>query len=215
MGLLRRFHERHLHPRMRVDYRLNLLRVDLHAADVDYTVPSADEIVSVSAQLDHVVSVDEAILVNERFARASEIADAVRSERIRSEPSSTFISTSAPRRPIRLAGKPARPSRTSKPYACLGRSERMDDRGRRVARAKVVQDRLVHYLSGQANVSRRDLASRRTHQRAAPMGRSPRNMRDAMRSRPSRESPQSIPVALESTSDPPSRSARKKICRPP
>ena len=62
-GILSRSRARHLYPRMTVDRSLDLLGMDLQAADVNDTVLSADKIISLTAQLDHVASVDEAILI--------------------------------------------------------------------------------------------------------------------------------------------------------
>ncbi len=82
------------------------------AAHVDGPVAAADEIITVSAQLQHVARVDEAVLVREGFVESMYLP-AVREDLIRREPSSTFISTPELFGPIRLAGKPSSPSRTS------------------------------------------------------------------------------------------------------
>ena len=76
-GILSRSRARHLYARMTVDHRLDLLGMDLQAADVNDTVPSADEIISVTAQFDHIAGVDEAVLICEGLARAAEIADRI------------------------------------------------------------------------------------------------------------------------------------------
>src|SRR5580700_7109173 len=76
-GILSRSRSRHLYPRMTVDHRLDLFGMDLQAADVNDTVPSADEIIAVISQLDHVAGVDETVRIYERLARAAEVADRI------------------------------------------------------------------------------------------------------------------------------------------
>ena len=70
IGLLLRPHQRHAHLRMPVDHRLDLLGMNLQAADIDDAAAAADEVVAVAAQLHHVAGVDEAVGV----ARAPRVA---------------------------------------------------------------------------------------------------------------------------------------------
>src|SRR6266508_3725206 len=49
-----RAHQRHPHVRMPVDHRLDLLGMDLEAANIDDAVAPADEMITLAAQLYHV-----------------------------------------------------------------------------------------------------------------------------------------------------------------
>ena len=79
--------------RMPVDHRLDLFRMHLQAADIDDAALAAGEITAVAALLDDIAGIDKAVGVGERRRRADDSADAVRGERMRSDPSTTFIST--------------------------------------------------------------------------------------------------------------------------
>ena len=117
IGLRRPLTTRHPHGGVTVDHRLDLLGMNLQAADIDDAAAAADEMVAVASPLDHVAGVDEAVGVDQRplIVRPT-IAVAVRAERSRSEPSTTRISTSpALLADERLPGKPSSPSFTSKP----------------------------------------------------------------------------------------------------
>src|SRR5437762_876537 len=73
-GILPGPHERHPHLRVAVDDSLDLFGMDLEAADVDDPAASADEVVAVSAALDHVPGVDEPVRVYEVVALAPKVA---------------------------------------------------------------------------------------------------------------------------------------------
>src|SRR5437763_10336238 len=60
---------------MLVDYCLDLLWVDLQPADVDDAAAASHEIAAVSAQVDHVSSVDVTLRVEERLTLLAEVAD--------------------------------------------------------------------------------------------------------------------------------------------
>src|SRR5437867_1321859 len=51
---------------MPVDRRLDFLRVDLQAADVDEAAAPAEKVVPVAAAFHHVAGVDEAVVIAER-----------------------------------------------------------------------------------------------------------------------------------------------------
>jgi hypothetical protein len=108
-----RFGARHPHFRLPVDDRFDLLGMNLEAADIDDAAAPPDEMIAIAAQFHHVAGIDEAVA--SVSAAPADIGMRGSRERIRSEPSSTFIST-----PSRLArscsaGKPSRPSLTAKP----------------------------------------------------------------------------------------------------
>ena len=68
IGLRRDSRARHPHVGMPVDHRLDLLGMNLQAADIDDAAAPADEVIAVAAQLDHVAGVDEAVGVGQRGA---------------------------------------------------------------------------------------------------------------------------------------------------
>ena len=152
MGFFLRPDQRHLNLRMTIDHRFDFLRMDLQASDIDDAIPPADEIIAVAAQFEHVAGIDEAVRVREMLGLCADVAGAMRGERIRSEPSSTFISTPTALLSIRLAGKPARPSRDFECNARLRRGESVGDSGLRVEGPEMVQDRLVRDFSGQTDI---------------------------------------------------------------
>ncbi len=138
---------RHLHSRMTVDHRLDLFGMDLQAADVNDTIPSADEIIAVTAQLDHVAGVDEAVRICERLARAPEVADRISrgadTQRAIFDlhfDAGTWLSDQTSRKASATIADLER-------YAGLRRSECMGDLGIRVESPKTVQDCLVSNLS--------------------------------------------------------------------
>ncbi len=108
-------HHRHADIGMAIDNRFDLLRVNLQSSYVDDPAPASDEMVPIAAQLDDIAGIEKAILIQQRLLRLARYRDAVPGDRIRSEPSMTFICTGRGRSPTRLAGKPSRPSFTSKP----------------------------------------------------------------------------------------------------
>src|SRR5712692_10449360 len=67
-GILPRAHER-----MPIDDRLDLFGMDLQAADIDDATFSADEMVAIAAQLQHVAGVHESFMVCQRRNRAADI----------------------------------------------------------------------------------------------------------------------------------------------
>ena len=114
---------------------------------------AADEEITVAAQLHHVAGVDEAVGVDQRpAAERSTERDAVPGERMRSEPSTTFIST--PRAAVKVrCGKSGQTIIDREGDAGLGGGVSMADVGLRKGRAQVVEDRLVGDFSGQADVA--------------------------------------------------------------
>src|SRR3989475_8885007 len=73
-GVLSGPHKRHAYARVAIDHCFDLLRMDLEAANVDDPTPSADKMIAVTTQLDHVAGVDEAVSVCNRPALAAQIA---------------------------------------------------------------------------------------------------------------------------------------------
>ncbi len=58
---------------MPVDDGLDLLGMNLQAADIDDAAAAADEIIAVATQLDHVAGIDEAVVIGERSRVAADI----------------------------------------------------------------------------------------------------------------------------------------------
>src|SRR6516165_7077696 len=173
--VLARLNEGHFHARMAINYGLDLLRVDLLATDVNDPVRSADEIITVAAQLHHVAGIDKAGFVGEGTCitevtnRGPGRSDAERavfelhlhfgarlSDQGRRETSETVAD--------------------SEGDAGLCRSEGMGDCCLRVNGPQVVQNCLVRDFSRQPNVARRNSASHWAHKGASPMGRSSGDM---------------------------------------
>ena len=50
---------------MPVDHRLDLFRMHLQSADIDDAAPAPDEVVAVTAPLDDIAGIDEAVVVGE------------------------------------------------------------------------------------------------------------------------------------------------------
>ena len=116
IGFLRATHQRHLHARMPIDDGLDFFGMDLAAAHIDDAVLPSDEVVAVAAQFDQIARVDKAVRVRERVGRVAEVTCRV-SRRTNSQ-RAVFdfqLDSRSPSRPMSDAGKPARPSRTSKP----------------------------------------------------------------------------------------------------
>src|ERR1700722_20276170 len=68
-------HHRHAYRRMPVDGRVDFLRIDLQAADVDHAAPWTEEGVAVAAASHHVAGVDEAVVAGDRGAVVAETAE--------------------------------------------------------------------------------------------------------------------------------------------
>src|SRR5256885_15968884 len=60
---------------MAIDHRLNFFGIYLQSADIDDSIPSAKEVVAVSASFHHVTCVYESLLVSERSVFPVEIAE--------------------------------------------------------------------------------------------------------------------------------------------
>jgi hypothetical protein len=69
------FDKRHLHLGVAVYDRLDLLGMDLLAADVNDSVPSADEVIPTFSHLDNIARIDKAVFVCERFAGTAQISE--------------------------------------------------------------------------------------------------------------------------------------------
>jgi hypothetical protein len=84
---------------MAVDHRLDLLGMDLLAADIDDAAAPADKVIAAIAQFDDVAGIDKAVRVEkQRFAVAEIAAARCAPDLIRNDPSATRMSTSL-RRP--------------------------------------------------------------------------------------------------------------------
>src|SRR5271170_2915309 len=172
---------------MAVDNCFDFFRVDLETADVDHAVSSTNKVISVSAQLDHVAGVDEAVVGRQGLGKAPEVSSRVSS---RADPKRAVLDfqlgvstwTADERR-----RKACESIADLEADSGLGRSEGMNDSGVPIESSQAVQYYLVRYLSRQADVPGCDLVGRRTHQHTTPMGRSPRDMRNTTRSRPGQE----------------------------
>src|SRR5947208_2251746 len=67
-----RSHERHPNAWVGIDDRFDLLRMDFQTADVDDAAPTADEVIAISAALEHVCRVDEPVAVSEGLGLSAE-----------------------------------------------------------------------------------------------------------------------------------------------
>ena len=101
--------------RMAVDHRLDLLGMNLQAADIDDAAAAADEEVAIAAPLHHVAGIDEAVAIRARRTLRAEIA--LRRAR-RADPQRTVddLQLDAVAAMLQEARpeSPARPSSTSK-----------------------------------------------------------------------------------------------------
>ncbi len=64
-------HQRHPHTCVAVDHSLDLLGMDLETPNVDDPVSSANEIVAIAPEFEHIAGIDETVLVREGPIRAS------------------------------------------------------------------------------------------------------------------------------------------------
>src|SRR5262249_32028460 len=152
--------------------------MDLQPADVDDPVPSSDEVVAATAEVDHIPGVDEPILTGERRALVAQVAQPV-SPRANAQRAVLDLHHHATAALLHQArGKACKTIAHVERHTGFRRGERMGDLGLWVDRLEMVQDGLVGDLSRQANVPRRDRVSRRAHQSAAPMRWSPGDMGD-------------------------------------
>src|SRR6266851_3564082 len=177
-GILSRAHERHPHVRMPIDDRLDLFGMDLQAADIDDAAFSADEMVAIAAQLQHVAGVHESFMVCQRRNRA---ADILGRSSVR-----TYLQRSVYDLHLYVAGLADHAGRKSfetvidvEADARFGRSIGVADPCLRIESTKIVEDRLVRDLPRQPNILRRNCIACRAHQRTPPMRRRARDVRYA------------------------------------
>src|SRR5579862_837786 len=182
---------------MAVDNGLDFFGVDFETADVDDPVSSADKVIALVAQFDHVACVDKAVVVSKPLGGTAEVTDCGSGR------------TDAERAILDLhldvgasiadqsCGKTCKTIADVETDPRLRGSERMDNPGVRVERLQIVQYYLVHYLSRQPNVSGCNSVGRRTHQRTTPMGRSAGNMCYTMGTRPGQEVTGRLPGARQ------------------
>jgi hypothetical protein len=173
---------------MPVDYRLNFLGINLEAADINNPVPSTGEVIAITMQLDHVASVDKAILVCEALSRlVAHVPDRISSRADQERAVLDLHLNVRASLPDQARRKPSETISDLKRHACLGRSERMDDPGLMIESPKIVQNCLVRDLSRQANVLRRNPASRWAYKGATPMRRGPGYVRHSVRTHPNQK----------------------------
>ena len=84
----------------------------------------------------------------------------------------------------------------------------------RVAGDQMVENRLVGNFAGQTHIAWRHRLRRRAHQCSPPMRRRAGNAGDPVLAEPNEEVADWF-FASDSTNEPPSRMARRKICKPP
>src|SRR6266480_4742657 len=149
-GVLLGPHLRSAHLRVRIDHRLDLLRVHLLAADVDDAVAPADEVIAFTAELHDVPRVDEAVGIRQGFGAAAQIPGGgprrANPQRALLDPhlhASAFL-------PDQACRKSRQPVADFKPHAGFRRSERMHDGGPRIESPQMIEDCLVEI--GRAHV---------------------------------------------------------------
>src|ERR1700704_5317706 len=168
-GVLLGPHLRYAHLRVRIDHRFDLLRVHLLAADVDDAVPSADEVIALTAELHDVPRVDEAVGIREGFGAAAQIPGCGSR---RANPQRAILDLhlhAGAVAPDQARRKSRQPVAHFKPDAGFRRSERMHDGGRWIESPEMIEDCLVGDFSRQADVLKRKPARRWAHQGVAPM----------------------------------------------
>src|SRR5438128_3781948 len=165
-------HARHPHARMAVQHRFDFLGMDLEPADVDDAAAAADEVVTLTASLDHVSGVHEAVGAEQRLVARVEIAarGAPRTNAKRAVLRLHLRTTIGPRaeQARRKAGATVADVEGD---AGLRRREGVSDLRVRVARAQTIENRLVRDLARQTHILRRDAVGGRAHERATPVRR--------------------------------------------
>src|SRR5207302_9523760 len=138
-GVLLGTHLRSAHLRVRIDHRLDLLRVHLLAADIDDAVPSADEVIAFAAELDDVPRVDEDVGVWQGFGVAAQIpCCGPRRANAQRALLDLHLHASASL-PDQARRKSRQPVADFKPHAGFRRSERMHDGGPRIEGPQMIE----------------------------------------------------------------------------
>ena len=133
---------RNPHERVLADDRLDLLGMHFLAADIDHALASADEEVTIAAQLDHVAGIDETVRVSEGAA----VAEIAQGDAVRADPQATFYDTHFDRRAgptDDCGGEAGLAVADIEGDAGLGRGEGVGHVRVRPCMRQIVQDRLV------------------------------------------------------------------------
>src|SRR5207247_10083877 len=147
--------DRHSHGRVAVDDGLNFLGVDLQPTDIDDSAPSTKEVITVTAPLHNVASVDKALTVDKGQSFLAEIADR--------GPRGTDPKRTVHDLHFQLATRADQAHRESletvidlESDTCFRRGMGMADGSLRVDATKRIQDRLVWCVYGQSDLAWRD-----------------------------------------------------------
>ena len=164
---------------MPVDRGLDLFGMNFQAADIDDAAAPAGKEVTIAAQFHHVAGIDKAVLVGERCIgaeitrRGARRADAQRAvQHLHLDAIAAALDE--------FGGKSGKSVANLERHAGFGRGISVTDDGLRKGAVQAVEDRLVGDFARQPDVTRRNIADRRRHQRAAPMRRRSQQMRHAV-----------------------------------
>src|SRR6058998_634953 len=159
----------HADGRVTGDHRLDLLGVHLLAADVDDAAPTTEEVVALTASLDDVAGIHEALVIAQGDVFAEVAAGGPR----RANPQRTVLDLDldGPGRADDARREAFEAIVDLEADARFRRRVGMADAGSGVEGAKGCEQRLVGDLARQTHVARRHRAGRRAHERATPVRR--------------------------------------------